>query len=85
MQGCLVGAAGERVCPLGAIGVAGDSALFRGNKGPGQTGSNGNAGPIDALGRPVAQAEAAYFRQLENYQRQIERQQEADRRNALVG
>ena len=39
------------VCPLGAFGADGQSrVLARGNKGPGQTGSNGNAGPLNAAG-----------------------------------
>ena len=42
------------VCPLGAFGSDGQSrVLHRGNKGPGQTGSNGNAGPLNAAGQAV--------------------------------
>ena len=52
INGCLVGPSGEKVCPLGAFGADGQSrVLARGNKGPGQTGSNGNAGPLNAAGR----------------------------------
>ena len=51
INGCLVGPSGEKVCPLGAFGADGQSrVLARGNKGPGQTGSNGNAGPLNAAG-----------------------------------
>merc|ERR1711936_1469930 len=54
VNGCLVGPSGERVCPLGAFGADGQSrVLARGNKGPGQTGSNGNAGPLNAAGFAV--------------------------------
>merc|ERR1712066_1090249 len=54
INGCLVGPSGERVCPLGAFGSDGQSkVLFRGNKGPGQTGSNGNAGPLNAAGYAI--------------------------------
>ena len=54
INGCLVGPSGERVCPLGAFGADGQSrVLARGNKGPGQTGSNGNAGPVNAAGFAV--------------------------------
>merc|ERR1712105_62157 len=54
INGCLVGPSGEKVCPLGAFGSDGQSrVLHRGNKGPGQTGSNGNAGPLDAAGQAV--------------------------------
>merc|ERR1711973_557493 len=53
-NGCLVGPSGERVCPLGAFGADGQSkVLARGNKGPGQTGSNGNAGPLNAAGYAI--------------------------------
>merc|ERR1711872_482843 len=54
INGCLVGPSGERVCPLGAFGSDGQSrVLARGNKGPGQTGSNGNAGPLNAAGYAI--------------------------------
>merc|ERR1711971_1422820 len=54
VNGCLVGPSGERVCPLGAFGADGQTrVLARGNKGPGQTGSNGNAGPLNAAGFAV--------------------------------
>merc|ERR1711936_282286 len=54
INGCLVGPSGEKVCPLGAFGSDGQSrVLHRGNKGPGQTGSNGNAGPLNAAGQAV--------------------------------
>merc|ERR1712179_778572 len=45
IAGCLVGPSGERVCPLVAVGSDGRSQVSaRGNRGPGPTGSNGNAG-----------------------------------------
>merc|ERR1711974_256587 len=54
INGCLVGPSGEKVCPLGAFGADGQSrVLARGNKGPGQTGSNGNAGPLNAAGQAI--------------------------------
>ena len=54
INGCLVGPSGEKVCPLGAFGSDGQSrVLARGNKGPGQTGSNGNAGPLNAAGQAI--------------------------------
>merc|ERR1712157_268940 len=54
INGCLVGPSGEKVCPLGAFGADGQSrVLARGNKGPGQTGSNGNAGPLNAAGYAI--------------------------------
>ena len=54
VNGCLVGPSGERVCPLGAFGADGQTrVLARGNKGPGNTGSNGNAGPLNAAGFAV--------------------------------
>eukprot|EP00095_Tigriopus_kingsejongensis_P010252 maker-scaffold178_size283195-snap-gene-0.11 protein:Tk10252 transcript:maker-scaffold178_size283195-snap-gene-0.11-mRNA-1 annotation:"---NA---" len=69
INGCLVGPCGERVCPQGAVGVAQDRTTFRGNKGPGQTGSNGNAGPIDSAGNPVDPAAVTYLKQIEAYKK----------------
>merc|ERR1719422_1303603 len=67
--GCLVGPSGERVCPLGAFGSDGQSrVLARGNKGPGQTGSNGNAGPINAAGQAYDPAAETYKKQILAYQ-----------------
>merc|ERR1711928_102274 len=52
IAGCLVGPSGERVCPLVAVGSDGRSQVSaRGNRGPGLTGSNGNAGPVNAAGQ----------------------------------
>merc|ERR1712168_1786581 len=75
--GCLVGPSGERVCPLGAFGADGQSkVLARGNKGPGQTGSNGNAGPINAEGQAYDPAAETYKKQILAYQAWAERQVE---------
>jgi hypothetical protein len=85
-QGCLVGASGERVCPLGAFGADGVSkVLFRGNKGPAGTGSNGNAGPINAQGLPVDPAAETYKKQIAKYQLWAEQQQRNAERIALTG
>jgi hypothetical protein len=63
--GCLVGPSGERVCTAGAFGADGQSkVLARGNRGPGQTGSNGNAGPLDAAGLAVDPAAETYKKQV---------------------
>ena len=63
--GCLVGPSGERVCPLGAFGADGRSRVqFRGNQGPGLTGSNGNAGPVNQAGQPVDPAAETYKKQV---------------------
>merc|ERR1711922_37305 len=79
--GCLVGPSGERVCPLGAFGSDGQSrVLARGNKGPGQTGSNGNAGPINAAGQAYDPAAETYKKQIEAYTRWAEQQVENAKR-----
>merc|ERR1712168_177877 len=75
VAGCLVGPSGERVCPLGAFGADGQSRVqFRGNKGPGLTGSNGNAGPISQAGLPIDPAAETYKKQIEAYQKWAEQQ-----------
>merc|ERR1711879_690440 len=77
VNGCLVGPSGERVCPLGAFGSDGQSrVLARGNKGPGQTGSNGNAGPINAAGQAYDPAAETYKKQILAYTRWAEQQVE---------
>merc|ERR1712179_554293 len=77
VNGCLVGPSGEGVCPLGAFGADGQSrVLARGNKGPGQTGSNGNAGPINAAGQAYDPAAETYKKQILAYQAWAERQVE---------
>ena len=64
INGCLVGPSGEKVCPLGAFGADGQSrVLARGNKGPGQTGSNGNAGPLNAAGQAIDPATELFKKQ----------------------
>merc|ERR1711971_1096409 len=73
--GCLVGPSGERVCPIGAFGADGQSkVLARGNKGPGLTGSNGNAGPVNAAGLAIDPAAETYKKQIIAYQRWAEQQ-----------
>ena len=52
----------------------------RGNAGPRNTGSNGNAGPVGADGRPVNPAEIAYLKQLENYKKWELQQQENNKK-----
>jgi len=75
VNNCLVGPSGERVCPLGAFGADGQSRVqFRGNKGPGLTGSNGNAGPISEAGLPIDPAAETYKKQIEAYQKWAEQQ-----------
>merc|ERR1712226_316900 len=82
INGCLVGACGERVCPLGAIGVSNESVNHRGNKGPGQTGSNGNSGPVSADGRPIDPAAQTYLKQIEAY-KLWEKQQEENNKKII--
>jgi hypothetical protein len=55
------------VCSNGNHGVGNDSVSFRGNKGPKGTGSNGNAAPVGADGRPVDPAVASYLKQIAAY------------------
>ena len=79
--GCLVGPSGERVCQQGAFGADGQSrVLARGNKGPGLTGSNGNAGPINAAGQAYDPAAETYKRQIIAYQAWAEQQVENAKR-----
>merc|ERR1711892_323510 len=81
INGCLVGPSGERVCPLGAFGADGQSrVLARGSKGPGQTGSNGNAGPINAAGQAYDPAAETYKKQIIAYQAWAEQQVENAKR-----
>merc|ERR1712226_232141 len=81
INGCLVGPSGEKVCPLGAFGSDGQSrVLHRGNKGPGQTGSNGNAGPINAAGQAYDPAAETYKKQIIAYQLWAEQQVENAKR-----
>merc|ERR1711936_983683 len=76
IAGCLVGPSGERVCPLVAVGSDGRSRVSaRGNRGPGLTGSNGNAGPVNAAAETYKKQIEAYTRwaeqQVENAKRQL--------------
>ena len=73
-SGCTVGPSGEMVCPAGTVGAGGDSATFRGNKGPKGTGSNGNSGAVDDNGLPVDPAVRSYLKQIENYKKWAEKE-----------
>merc|ERR1719318_1169967 len=74
---CLVGPSGEKVWPHGAYGSDGESrVLARGNQGPGQTGSNGNAGPVSAAGLAYDPAAETYKQQIIAYQAWAEQQVE---------
>ena len=78
IRGCLIGPSAEAVCPTGNIGAAPNERVsFRGNKGPGLTGSNGNAGPVNEQGLPIDPAAETYKKQIEAYQ-QWELQQAAN-------
>merc|ERR1712200_4684 len=80
-NGCLVSPSGERVCPQGAFGADGKSqVLARGNVGPGQSGSNGNAGLINAAGHAYDPAAETYKKQIEVYTRWAEQQVENAKR-----
>jgi len=74
---CLVGPSGEKVCPHGSYGSDGESRVqARGNQGPGQTGSNGNAGPVSAAGLAYDPAAETYKQQILAYQAWAEQQVE---------
>lgn len=76
-NGCIVGPSGEKVCQEGAYGSDGQSkTLVRGNKGPGHTGSNGNAGPLSAAGLAIDPAAETYKKQILAYQIWAEQQVE---------
>jgi len=76
-DGCLVGPSGEKVCPHGSYGADGESRVqARGNQGPGQTGSNGNAGPVSAAGLAYDPAAETYKQQILAYQAWAEQQVE---------
>merc|ERR1712062_761726 len=87
VNGCLVGPSGERVCPLGAFGADGQSrVLARGNKGPGQTGSNGNAGPLNAAGQAIDPAAETFKKQQLAYTAWAEQQiRNAERQLGTAG
>merc|ERR1711890_131895 len=71
------GTFGGRVCPLVAVGSDGRSQVSaRGNRGPGLTGSNGNAGPVNAAGQAYDPAAETYKKQIEAYTRWAEQQVE---------
>merc|ERR1712218_342598 len=73
-NGCTVGYC-SRVCPTGAITNDGRFVTNRGNKGSAGTGSNGNAGPVNAAGFAVDPAAETYKKQIAAYQLWAERQQ----------
>merc|ERR1712158_325194 len=87
INGCLVGPSGEKVCPLGAFGSDGQSrVLHRGNKGPGQTGSNGNAGPLNAAGQAIDPAAELFKKQQLEYTAWAEQQiRNAERQLGTAG
>ena len=87
INGCLVGPSGEKVCPLGAFGADGQSrVLARGNKGPGQTGSNGNAGPLNAAGQAIDPAAELFKKQQLEYTAWAEQQiKNAERQLGTAG
>ena len=87
INGCLVGPSGEKVCPLGAFGADGQSrVLARGNKGPGQTGSNGNAGPLNAAGQAIDPAAELFKEQQLEYTAWAEQQiRNAERQLGTAG
>ena len=87
INGCLVGPSGEKVCPLGAFGADGQSrVLARGNKGPGQTGSNGNAGPLNAAGQAIDPAAELFKKQQLEYTAWAEQQiRNAERQLGTAG
>ena len=87
INGCLVGPSGEKVCPLGAFGADGQSrVLARGNKGPGQTGSNGNAGPLNAAGQAIDPAAELFKKQQLEYTAWAEQQiRNAERQLGTTG
>merc|ERR1711962_1280120 len=68
-SGGLVGPSGEKVCANGTFGSDGQTFVAaRGNKGPGYTGSNGNAGPLGAQGQAIDPAAETYKKQIAAYQ-----------------
>merc|ERR1711893_361623 len=69
INGCLVGPAGERVCPQGSFGAA----------------PNGNAGPVNELGFAVDPAAQTYLKQIEAYKQWELKQQAIAERNAELG
>merc|ERR1711899_151955 len=79
-NGCTVGYC-SRVCPTGAITNDGRFVTNRGNKGSAGTGSNGNAGPVNAAGFAVDPAAETYKKQIAAYQAWALRQQDASARD----
>ena len=65
-QGCTVGYC-AKVCPTGAYTVDNRFVGFTGNKGPAGTGSNGNAGPLNAAGVAVDPAAVSLLKQQQEY------------------
>ena len=56
------------MCSTGSFGAGNDKSTHRGNAGPPGTGSNGNAGPIDAAGHAVDPAAQTYLKQIAAYE-----------------
>merc|ERR1712018_550613 len=79
-NGCTVGYC-SRVCPTGAITNDGRFVTNRGNKGSAGTGSNGNAGPVNAAGFAVDPAAETYKKQIAAFQATALRQQAAAARD----
>ena len=66
-NGCLIGYC-DKVCPSGIYTKSTGKVTHGGNKGPGRTGSNGNAGPVDqATGLAVDPAAETYKKQIAAY------------------
>jgi len=75
INGCLIGPSGEKVCQYFNVASDGQSGTsFKGNKGPKNTGSNGNAGPIGNKGQPIDPAAETYKKQILAYQKWAEQQ-----------
>jgi hypothetical protein len=70
------------VCRSGTFGAGNDRTTFRGNAGPHNTGSNGNAGPISEDGLPVDPAAQTYLKQIEAY-KLWEKQQEENNKKII--
>merc|ERR1712002_858614 len=79
-NGCTVGYC-SRVCPTGAITNDGRFVTNRGNKGSAGTGSNGNAGPVNAAGFAIDPAAETYKKQIAAFQATALRQTAAAERD----
>merc|ERR1712018_542002 len=79
-NGCTVGYC-SRVCPTGAITNDGRFVTNRRNKGSAGTGSNGNAGPVNAAGFAIDPAAETYKKQIAAFQATALRQTAAAERD----